>query len=311
MRNKLFLHGSLVLATAAGLGLFALTRSATTAQAPRTGATMAMLALPHGGVASHTEQVETTFAVDPDTLAVIGTSLDGHRARAGAAEAAIADARAGRIDAIALGLRLHDAVLNHPELGHGLLLEMIAEKSPQLTMQMAHALAGLEDDATLRQQTVDALRAAPSSARAVGMMALLGRTEPECVDLEAESFARDPDDARATAAFLLNNSGGMGPFADQAVATARDALANPDADARVREEATTMLGRQDATPADVATLERLTSDASPAVQARALAALEASNADRSQVLAAFNRVANDPTAAEIVQQMAKAYLARG
>ncbi len=275
----------------------------------------------HAGVASArdphaddlvtlSQPVTTTVEISDEAKAIIATTMNAHRERALAAEAAIADARAGKIDAVELGNRLRAAIANHPELGHGLLKEMVAERSPALAMQMAQALATLLDDPTLRQETVDALRAGGPEARAVGLMALMGRGEPEALDLAAESFSQDSGDARATAAFVLNNAPGgvTGEVADEALAAARSALNDPNADAHLREEAATMLGRQDASAADVQLLDGLVFSGDQSVRARALAALEASSADRGHVMATFNRVANDPSSPEQLALMAKAYL---
>src|SRR5206468_2563853 len=124
--------------------------------------------------------------------------------------------------------------------------------------QLAHALAGLLDDAPLRDAAVAALRDGGAERREVGLMALLGRGEANAVALASSSFVGDPPAARATAAWLLNNlpDGGERSLSAEVLDAARAALADPAAGERVREEATGLLGRPGASDADLALLER-------------------------------------------------------
>jgi hypothetical protein len=255
------------------------------------------------------EAVTTTVAMPQ--AAALSQALAGTLGRSTTADRAIAEARAGRIDPVELGQRLRASSAGHPELGPGLLAELGRERNPPLAMAIAQSLASLEEDERLRQETVDVLRQTPS-ARAVGMMALLGRGEREVVELASDSFVHDGPEARATAGFLLNNLAEPLDDAEEVLQAARRALEDPNTPARVREEAATLLGRKDASGADIALLERLVLDpsgAEVAVRARALAALDQTGLEISQLRSIFGRVARDTASPYPLAQMASAWLA--
>lgn len=221
---------------------------------------------------------------------------------------AVADARAGRIDPVELGLRLR---ATGPGSGAVLLRELEKERSPALLLQLALALGARLDDPALLADTVRSLRAGSDELRAVGLLALLGRDAPDALRLAADTLASGSPDARATAAFLLNNAPAAlsGDTAERALAAARKALSEPDSGARLREEAATLLGRPPATAADLALLERTVFTGEPAVRMRALAALEAAGANGALLRDIFDRAAHDATAPERLVEMANAWRA--
>ncbi len=254
-----------------------------------------------------------TVALDPGAVAALGAALAARVGRASLIDQALDDARAGRADPVELGRRLRAATAGHPELGSAVLRALAAERSPAVALQLAQVLGTLEDDATLRAETVATLRAGSSESRSTGLIALLGRGEPEVLQLAAATLGADPSaEARASAAFLLNNAPGELPAAAlrDALEAARRALSGDDpAGTRLREESATLLGRPAATTADLALLEQCVFHGEPALRMRALAALEQTGEDRALLRSTFDRVAADPAAPERLVEMAKVWRA--
>ena len=233
------------------------------------------------------------------------TALGAHLGRAAAASQALAEARAGRLGAADLRRRLREESAGHPELGSGLLRELAAERTPGIALALAQALAGLQDDDRVRRETVEVLTAAPE-AREVGLLALQGRDDLQALRLAADTLAKGTPEARATAAFVLNRA--PAPPPEDALASAREALSDPRSGARLREEAATLLGRPGALPGDLALLERLVFEGEPAVQMRALAAIDVGGgADRLPAI--VDRVLRERGAPERLLEMARAWRA--
>src|SRR5260221_2026899 len=260
---------------------------------------------------THRERRAVAVALAPETLATMGAALEAQMGRTAGTAGAISEARAGRIDAVELGRRLHETTAGHAEQGGMLLGALVEERSPAVALQLAHSLAGLENDSTLRAQTVAALREGPAAAREVGLLSLLGRGEPEALQLAADTLQSGTPFARATAAFVLNNAPLPlnGDVADRTLATAREALTDSTADTRLREESTTLLGQPGAPEQDVALLERTILGGEPAVRMRALAALEATGVSMARMQAACDRVLRDSSAPERLLEMARAWRA--
>lgn len=239
-----------------------------------------------------------------------------HVAREGAIRAAVLAARAGEIDPVDLGLRLHEIGGSALDAGPALLALLVEEPDPAIAFKLAQALAALQDDAPIRRATVEALRRAEPGTRAVGLLALLGRTEPEAVALAAECFVGDVPAARGTAGFLLNQvpEALPAPLAATVRETARAALADPAAAApdRVREEAAGLLGRPGAPEVDVALLERTMLDAPErTVRGRAFVALVETGAGFDRIGPACARVLSDESAPPELRAAARAYLTSG
>ncbi len=171
-----------------------------------------------GGAAAGAGDSRVYHAPVPETAAhgtiEDGGAIAGEFARAllpvvakqNAVRAAVAEARAGTLHPVDLEARLREIARGDPLAGTAILEELIAERSPEIALKLAQTLGELLDDQGLRRATVDALAAAPPEAREVGLLALLGRGEPEAAALAARSFLNDPPGARATAAFLLNQT---------------------------------------------------------------------------------------------------------
>ena len=214
------------------------------------------------------------------------------------------------IDAPAAFARLSAAVVEHArrDIGDGpaLLDALVEERSPETALQLARALAQYEGDDALRAQTVAALRAAPQAQR-VGLLSLMGRSDPDVLQLAAETLAAHGDpEAGATAAFVLHNAH-ADALPDKAYAAARQALREKWDGARLREEATSLLGREDATNEDVSLLEHLALTDAPAVRMRALAALDFAADPRLGEVC--DTILRDDRAPERLKQMAHAWRA--
>src|SRR5204862_2901094 len=97
-------------------------------------------------------------------------------AQGGAVAEALRAARAGEIDAVDLGLRLHDAVEGRPEVAAALVPELAAERRGDIALKIAQTLAAVEADDELRRATIEALSRS-AEAREVGLLALLRRGE--------------------------------------------------------------------------------------------------------------------------------------
>jgi hypothetical protein len=227
------------------------------------------------------------------------------------ARAAIRAAREGAMDAVDLEMKLRELARDDPLLGTTLLEEMLAERRPDLALKLAQVLATLLDDEALRGAAVRSLRDAPPEARAVGLMALLGRGEREALDLAASSFVGDAPEARATAGFLLNNAPGSLPPGVRARAeiAARAALDDESAPGRVREEAVTLLGRPGASDADVDRIERALRSPDPNVRGRAVRALFDAEVPIARTRALLEQVAADPTTPEPLREAIRLRLA--
>jgi HEAT repeats len=237
----------------------------------------------------------------------IAESLAARQAREGALQRALDDAKRGQIDALELGRRARAAVQADPRSGRALLQAMLDERSPENAMQLARALGPQLDDPALRSETLDALEKAQPRVRAQGLLALLGRSDPEALQLEADSLGPNGGEARSTAAFLLANANGA-QVPDDALVQARAALGDRSADALLREQCATLLGRSGAPDSDAALLQDAVRDADPAVRMRALAALEQTGSSR--FAAALDTITNDPTAPERLTEMAAAWRGR-
>lgn len=232
-------------------------------------------------------------------LAIPAGLFEGLAVRAGAVPSALAEAHAGRLH----GAELFDRLRAAPD-GDALLHALLEERSPEIALQLARALAELQDDDGLRTRTVASLRAAPESARTVGLLALLGREEPDALALATDTLVNSRDaETRATAAFVLGN---VTAPPERALAAARAVLQDSQEGARLREEAATLLGQEGAPREDLALLERLALLAEPAVRMRALAALDAAGGNLRSVC---ERIVADSAAPERLVQMAHAWLA--
>ena len=243
--------------------------------------------------ASIVHEEQRTVAV---ALPAALSNVAARAARSRSVEDAVDEARAGHIDPVELSRRLRAAGVAD---GPALLRALVEEKEPAIALQLAQALGGLLDDPPLRAQTVAALRSAPS--REVGLLALLGRGEPDALALAADTLVEGSPEARATAAFVLNNA--PVPPPDRALTAARAALADAQSGARLREEAATLLGRS---PGDEKLLEGALFQAEPAVRMRALAALDVAGSDLRDDC---DRLLRDPEAPPRLVEMAKAWRA--
>lgn len=245
-----------------------------------------------------------------DVCAALGQAALPRVGAAGVVRAALRDAPPPG----ELGRRLHDAVTADPRgAGEALLEALVTPQAPEVALELAQALARCLHDDGLRRDTVEALAAAGPEVRAVGLLALLGRAEPECVALARRSFERDPDAARATAAFLLGLTYERLPAADAAAVrdTAREALARSDTPERVREEALGLVGHAGATATDVAAIERaLLEDPSAAVRGRAFLALVECGQPAGRTRAVLERAAQDAATPEPLRRAIEAELSR-
>lgn len=208
---------------------------------------------------------------------------------------AVAEARLAHIDPVELGQRLRTS-----RDGRAMLDALVDERDPAIALKLAQALGGMLDDGALRAQAIDALRTARS--REVSLLALLGRGEPDAVQLEADTLASGSSEERATAAFLLNNAPSAPPRS--AIDAARAALQDPQAGARLREESATLLGK--AGDVDALREALFGKEAEPAVRMRALAALDMAGDD---IGADCDRLAADPNTPPRLAEMAKAWRA--
>ena len=248
----------------------------------------------------------------PTLAAAIAEGALGHLAGQREVADAIAEARAGRLEPVAFGLRLAEAVRAQPGAARPVLDALLEERSPELGLQLARALALGLDDPGLRRDTVEGLRAAPPAARATGLLALLGRPEKDVLDLSVAAFLDDATDARAAAGFVLGQRpGGVPePEGERVRGAARAALGSRDAPPRLREASLGLLGRPGASETDLGLLETASLDGrDPAVRSQALAALVATDAPASRLGPTLERVAADAAAPEALRKVARAYLA--
>ncbi|GIW72984.1 MAG: hypothetical protein KatS3mg102_2526 [Planctomycetota bacterium] len=227
-------------------------------------------------------------------------------------EQALAEARGGRLDPVDLESRLRELVRDDPLAGTALLEALLAERDQALALKLAQVLGGLLDDPALRAATVRELAAAPARVREVGLLALLGRGEPEVSALLQEAFLHDPPQARATAAFVLNHAPAAGgrrlpvQVLEAARAALRDPLGTP---ARLREEALGLLGRPGATEEDLWLLEQaLLQGPEPTVKGRAFRALIATGVPIGRIRGTLERALRDPALPEAIREAIRATL---
>jgi hypothetical protein len=308
-----------VAAAAAGIGLLLRGRAprkptATSAPAAAAPATASKVAAKERGEIVTREEAPTSSALAGGDAAAraLAEALLPSIGRRGAVDAAVAAARRGELDPVALGVKLHAAADGRPDGGEAILAALVAERDPALALQEAHALAECLGDDALRAEAVKALRDADPAARATGLLALIGRGDADCVGLAASSFAADAPDARGTAGFLLNQvPGGLdASTAAAAGETARAALSDATSPERVREESCGLLGHDGASDADVALLERALADPSVAVRGRAFLALTQTGVDAARLRPSVEAcLASDGTPEEMKRAI-RAWLAQ-
>ncbi len=267
---------------------------------------------PLGPPASREEGGSITVALPEEDARALGEAATAHAAVGAKVKAAVSDARAKRLAPGDLGTRLHDVVGNGAAGGAAVLAELRDERDPAIALKLAQALAATLDDPTLRAQTVEVLEKAPPAARAVGLLALLGRRDPEVVAFAARSFTNDDPEARATAGFLLEQTFDAldGPRASAVLEAARKALADPRSPERLREEALGLIGRAGAPASDVGLLERaLLEDPSVAVRGRAFQGLALAG-DPARIRIVLERALADERNPEELRQAIRSQLAR-
>jgi len=261
--------------------------------------------------ASREESAAFTFEIPTDTAdALTAPVLERIRAAA-EIKAILADMTAGRLDPLDGGRKLEEALRGRADLAHPVIGALAGEKKPEVAFPLARALGVAQDDPDVRAATIDALKGAAPEARAVGLLALLGRGEPEALSLATACYLDDVPEARATAAFLLNNAPRGLPEADATRVrdAARAALSTRGTAPRVREESLGLLGREGAPEADLGLLERaLLEPGDTAVRSRALASLFATNASGPRLRPTLERAMADPALPAQVREAARLYL---
>jgi hypothetical protein len=264
-----------------------------------------------GAAATREESATVTIEGGEEIARALAFAATPRLAAAGAVREAVRAAREGRIDPVAFGIRLDALAGAGPAAGEAILEALLSERDPAIGLKLAQGLAPHLEDGALRRATIDALRAAEPAARATGLLALLGRGEPEAIAFEADCFVSDAPEARATAGFLLNQApAGAAPAArERVLEAARAALRDPSSPARLREESAGILGRPDAEPGDLALLERTLLEAAEAgVRGRAFLALTAAGVSAARVRPVLEEalLRGQP---EPLEQAIRAYLA--